>query len=228
MKRRTLLASWTMGAGLRHRTRLVAAIVGASALAWSTAAGAVALPAEPHAVPPVVAPAKNATPDPTPTLKPQESSGSGESRQVQPLDRRVVPVSRSSSSDSAVTYSSDGQTTVASLSGDVTFDVDSSALTDRAKQVLDDIIVKRWKGKPPATVTVVGHTDSVADDAHNQTLSEQRAKAVADYLTSKVPSLNVQSSGKGESEPVASETNADGSVNEAGKAANRHVDVRWG
>ena len=117
---------------------------------------------------------------------------------------------------------------MAALSGDVTFDVDSSALTDRAKQVLDDIIVNRWKGKPPATVTVVGHTDSVADDAHNQTLSEQRAKAVADYLTSKVPSLNVQSSGKGESEPVASETNADGSVNEAGKAANRHVDVRWG
>ena len=216
-----------MGAGLRHRTRLVAAIAGASALAWSTAAGAAALPAEPHVVPPAEASAKNATPDPTPTLKPQESGGPGESRQVQPLDRRVVPVSRSSSSDSAVTYSSDGQTTVASLSGDVTFDVDSSALTDRAKQVLDDI-VKRWKGKPPATVTVVGHTDSVADDAHNQTLSEQRAKAVADYLTSKVPSLNVQSSGKGESEPVASETNADGSVNEAGKAANRHVDVRWG
>ncbi len=228
MKRRTLLASWTTGAGLQHRTRLVAAIVGASALAWSTAAGAAALPAEPHAVPPAEASAKNATPDPMPTLKPQESGGPGESRQVQPLDRRVVPVSRSSSSDSAVTYSSDGQTTVASLSGDVTFDVDSSALTDRAKQVLDDIIVKRWKGKPPATVTVVGHTDSVADDAHNQTLSEQRAKAVADYLTSKVPSLNVQSSGKGESEPVASETNADGSVNEAGKAANRHVDVRWG
>ena len=227
MKRRTLLASWTMGAGLRHRTRLVAAIVGASALAWSTAAGAVALPAEPHAVPPVAAPAKNATPDPMPTLKPQESSGSGEPRQVQPLDRRVVPVSRSSSSDSAVTYSSDGQTTVASLSGDVTFDVDSSALTDRAKQVLDEIVT-RWNGKPPATVTVVGHTDSVADDAYNQTLSERRAKAVADYLTSKVASLNVQSSGKGESEPVASETNEDGSVNEAGKAANRHVDVRWG
>ena len=143
------------------------------------------------------------------------------------MDRVVTPVSRSSSSDSAVTYSSDGQTTVASLSGDVTFDVDSSALTDRAKQVLDEI-VNRWNGKPPATVTVVGHTDSVADDAYNQTLSEQRAKAVADYLTSKVPSLNVQSSGKGESEPVASETNADGSVNEAGKAANRHVDVRWG
>ena len=185
-------------------------IAGASALAWSTAAGAAALPADPHAGRPVAVPAKNATPDPAPTIVSPESAGPGDSRRVQPLDRRVVPVSRSSSSDSAVTYSSDGRTTVASLSGDVTFDVDSSALTDRAKQVLDEI-VKRWNGKPPATVTVVGHTDSVAD-----------------YLTSKVPSLNVQSSGKGESEPVASETNADGSVNEAGKAANRHVDVRWG
>ena len=64
-----------------------------------------------------------------------------------------------------------------------TFDVDSSALTDRAKQVLDEI-VKHWNGKLPATVTVVGYMDSVADEAHNQTLSEQRAKAVANYLTS--------------------------------------------
>ena len=227
MKRRTLFVSWTKGTELRHRARVITAIVGAGALAWSTAVGAAALPADPYAGRPAAAPAKNATPDPTPTIVSSESAGPGNPRVVQPLDRRVVPVSRSSSSDSAVTFSSDGQTTVASLSGDVTFDVDSSALTDRAKQVLDEI-VKHWNGKPPATVTVVGHTDSVADEAHNQALSEQRAKAVADYLASKVPSLKVQSSGKGESEPVASETNADGSVNEAGKAANRHVDVRWG
>ena len=112
-------------------------------------------------------------------------------------------------------------------SGDVTFDVDSSALTDRAKQVLDEI-VNRWNGKPPATVTVGGahgfrRRRRLQPDALRAT-----SQAVADYLISKVPSLNVQSSGKGESEPVASETNADGSVNEAGKAANRHVDVRWG
>ena len=188
---------------------------------------AAAVPAAPQAGHPLAAASNSATADPTTITKQPESAGPGNPRVAQTVDRVVTPVSRSSSSDSAVTYSSDGQTTVASLSGDVTFDVDSSALTDRAKQVLDEI-VKRWNGKPPATVTVVGHTDSVADDAHNQTLSEQRAKAVADYLISKVPSLNVQSSGKGESEPVASETNADGSVNEAGKAANRHVDVRWG
>ena len=204
-----------------------AAAVAVCAASWSVSAGSVALPVAPQAGRPVAASSNSATADPTTIVKQPGSAGPGNPRVAQTVDRVVTPVSRSSSSDSAVTYSSDGQTTVASLSGDVTFDVDSAALTDRAKQVLDEI-VSRWNGKPPATVTVVGHTDSVADDAYNQKLSEQRAKAVADYLTSKVASLNVQSSGKGESEPVASETNEDGSVNEAGKAANRHVDVRWG
>ena len=170
-----------------------AAAVAVCAVSWSVSAGAVALPVAPQAGRPVAASSNSATADPSTIVKQPGSAGPGNPRVIQTVDRVVTPVSRSSSSDSAVTYSSDGK-----------------------------------NGKPPATVTVVGHTDSVADDAHNQTLSEQRAKAVADYLTSKVPSLNVQSSGKGESEPVASETNADGSVNEAGKAANRHVDVRWG
>lgn len=226
--RRQMSGAWVKGATSRPRTEvLVAAVAVVCAASWSVSAGAAALPAVPQAGHPLAAASDSATADPTPIVRQPESAGPGNPRVVQTVDRVVTPVSRSSSSDSAVTYSSDGKTTVASLSGDVTFDVDSSALTDRAKQVLDEI-VKRWNGKAPATVTVVGHTDSVADDAHNQTLSEQRAKAVADYLTSKVPSLNVQSSGKGESEPVASETNPDGSVNEAGKAANRHVDVRWG
>ena len=227
--RRQMNGGWARGATSRPRSGVLAAAVAVVwATSWSVSASAAALPAAPQAGRPLAAASNSATADPTPIVKQPESAGPGNPRVAQTVDRVVTPVSRSSSSDSAVTYSSDGQTTVASLSGDVTFDVDSSSLTDRAKQVLDDIIVKRWNGKPPAMVTVVGHTDSVADDAHNQTLSEQRAKAVADYLTSKVPSLNVQSSGKGESEPVASETNADGSVNEAGKAANRHVDVRWG
>ena len=219
---------WARGMRCRPRPGArAAAAVAVCAASWSVSAGSVALPVAPQAGRPVAASSNSATADPTTIVKQPGSAGPGNPRVAQTVDRVVTPVSRSSSSDSAVTYSSDGQTTVASLSGDVTFDVDSAALTDRAKQVLDEI-VSRWNGKPPATVTVVGHTDSVADDAYNQKLSEQRAKAVADYLTSKVASLNVQSSGKGESEPVASETNEDGSVNETGKAANRHVDVRWG
>lgn len=174
----------------------------------------------------MAASANSATADPTTIVKQPGSAGPGNPRVVQAVDRLVVPVSRSSSSDSAVTYSSDGKTTVASLSGDVTFDVDSATLTDRAKQVLDEIVA-RWNGKPPATVTVVGHTDSVADDAHNQTLSEQRAASVKAYLEGKASGVKIAASGKGETQPAASETNPDGSVSEVGKAANRRVEIRW-
>ncbi|WP_243896274.1 OmpA family protein [Actinomyces bowdenii] len=149
---------------------------------------------------------------------------------ITPIRQIVMPrmdlVLRVGASDGAVTTDSDGTRTRATLSGDVNFETDSATLTDRATQVLDEI-VSGWGGAPPESVTVVGHTDSVADDAHNQTLSEQRAQAVADYLTSKAPSLKVEASGKGESEPAASETKEDGSVSEEGRAANRRVEITW-
>ncbi|WP_228069782.1 OmpA family protein [Actinomyces bowdenii] len=149
---------------------------------------------------------------------------------IAPVRQIVMPrmdlVLRVGASDGAVTTDSDGTRTRATLSGDVNFETDSATLTDRAKQVLDEI-VSGWGGTPPESVAVVGHTDSVADDAHNQTLSEQRAQAVADYLTSKAPSVKVEVSGKGESEPVASETKEDGSVSEEGRAANRRVEITW-
>lgn len=149
---------------------------------------------------------------------------------IAPVTSMVAPtmplILRQSAADGAVTKDSDGKRTRATLSGDVNFETDSATLTGRATQVLDEI-VKGWGNNPPASVTVVGHTDSVAEDAYNQTLSEQRAQAVTDYLTSKVPSLTVESSGRGESEPVASETAEDGSVSEEGKAANRRVEITW-
>ena len=76
----------------------------------------------------MAAASNSATADPTTITKQPESAGPGNPRVAQTVDRVVTPVSRSSSSDIAVTYSSDGQTTVASLSGDVTFDVDSDHL----------------------------------------------------------------------------------------------------
>ncbi len=73
---------------------------------------------------------------------------------------------------------------------------------------------------PDDTVRIVGHTDSVGEAAYNQTLSERRAQAVADYLTRQgiAPSrLSVE--GKGESEPIDSNTLADGRTN------NRRIDI---
>ena len=70
-------------------------------------------------------------------------------------------------------------------------------------------------------VDVLGHTDSVGSDAYNQTLSEQRAGTVADYLGLKgVQRARLATKGFGESQPRASNTTEDG------RASNRRVEIR--
>ena len=73
---------------------------------------------------------------------------------------------------------------------------------------------------PETEVLIVGHTDDVGSDAYNQTLSVGRAESAASVLASYgVPRDRVQTAGRGESEPIA--TNAD----EAGRSQNRRVEV---
>ncbi|PID98022.1 MAG: cell envelope biogenesis protein OmpA [Actinobacteria bacterium] len=121
--------------------------------------------------------------------------------------------------DNAATILEDKDTTTTILSGDVNFEVDSDQLTARAKQILDQLGAE-WTKTPPSKVTIVGHTDSVADDAYNLDLSKRRAKVVGDYLSSKAPGLSVTADGKGETQPIGDNTT------EEGKAQNRRVEIR--
>lgn len=67
-------------------------------------------------------------------------------------------------------------------------------------------------------IEVGGHTDDAGNDAYNQRLSEQRANAVKDYLTSKgIDGNAIKAVGYGESKPVAS------NATEAGRAQNRRI-----
>jgi OOP family OmpA-OmpF porin len=69
-----------------------------------------------------------------------------------------------------------------SLSGDVLFEFDSSALTARGIEVLSVLAANIPSG---STVTVVGHTDRIGSAAYNLKLSQQRAQAAADFLNAK-------------------------------------------
>lgn len=71
-------------------------------------------------------------------------------------------------------------------------------------------------------IQIIGHTDSDGDESSNQILSEKRAMAVANYLTEKfgISDSRFQAIGKGESEPVNSNSSA------SEKAANRRVEFK--
>jgi outer membrane protein OmpA-like peptidoglycan-associated protein len=73
---------------------------------------------------------------------------------------------------------------------------------------------------PGLKVQVEGYTDSVGGDDYNQKLSENRANAVADFLTQNgVPTGNVTAHGYGKTHPVADNGTA------AGRQQNRRVNL---
>jgi len=114
--------------------------------------------------------------------------------------------------------------TVITLEDSVLFDFGSSELRGQASTTLTNLATVLKDSKAPK-VQVQGHTDSVSDDASNQTLSEQRAKAVTEALTSNGVTASIESVGYGETKPVAPNENSDGSDNPAGRRLNRRVEV---
>lgn len=71
------------------------------------------------------------------------------------------------------------------------------------------------------SVVVEGHTDSIGDNESNQALSQQRAKAVHDYLIANktIAGDKIISNGYGSSRPLASNQTPEG------RAMNRRIDV---
>ena len=105
----------------------------------------------------------------------------------------------------------------------VNFETNKAVLTATAKQILNANLVKiKRNADRVKKVHVVGHTDSRGSAAHNQSLSERRAKAVADYLAANgVAAGKLMSMGKGEAMPVADNTTTDG------RARNRRVEISF-
>ncbi|PWI32143.1 hypothetical protein DI392_17430 [Vibrio albus] len=99
------------------------------------------------------------------------------------------------------------------------FDTNSADLADGSEQYFD-WLVGVMKKYPQAEAEIVGHTDSRGSEAYNQTLSEKRAQAVADYLIQNgIEASRLTVSGAGESLPKVSNDTAEG------RMQNRRVEV---
>lgn len=121
-----------------------------------------------------------------------------------------------------------GQAKVEKLGGNVVritmtnhtaFDVNSSTIKPGFNSTMDklaDVMIRYGK----TTLTIVGHTDNTGAADYNQRLSEGRALSVARYLEARnVNPVRLATSGKGESEPTASNSS------EEGRQANRRVEI---
>ena len=102
---------------------------------------------------------------------------------------------------------------------DVLFDTGQYSLKPGAREKLAKVagILLAYPG---LNIEVGGYTDNVGGDAMNQTLSENRARAVRDYLVQEGVSTNsVSSKGFGNTLPVASNDNS------SGRQQNRRVEL---
>ena len=122
--------------------------------------------------------------------------------------------------DSTSTQAGSKDITV-TLNSDVTFASDSADLTPAADTQLQTVADQLDQYPDGGTLTIVGHTDDVQDDAYNQTLSDKRANAVKTKLQqlTNLDKWNPTTTGKGESEPRVKDT-----TDEA-RAANRRVEI---
>ncbi|MFY9683406.1 MAG: OmpA family protein [Candidatus Sulfotelmatobacter sp.] len=102
---------------------------------------------------------------------------------------------------------------------DVLFDTGKFSLKPGAREKLAKVagILLAYPG---LNIEVGGYTDNVGGDAMNQTLSENRADSVRDYLVQEGVSINsVSAKGFGNTLPVASNDNS------AGRQQNRRVEL---
>jgi outer membrane protein OmpA-like peptidoglycan-associated protein len=102
---------------------------------------------------------------------------------------------------------------------DVLFDSAKFTLRPAAREKLAKIsgIVLAY---PTLALAIEGNTDSVGGDAYNQTLSENRAGSVRDYLGQQgIPAASMTAHGFGKSQPVASNDTA------GGRKQNRRVEL---
>ena len=92
----------------------------------------------------------------------------------------------------------------------VFFDTGKAFLRAESNGELDRI-VKLMKDVPTLKIEISGHTDNTGSATVNQTLSQQRAEAVVNYLTSKgIQANRLTAKGYGSSKPVASNNTDDG------------------
>jgi outer membrane protein OmpA-like peptidoglycan-associated protein len=99
------------------------------------------------------------------------------------------------------------------------FDTDQATLRPDAQPTLAEV-EKLLRQSPDLRLSVQGHTDNAGTPAHNQQLSEARARTVMAALVGAGTAADrLEAAGFGQTRPVAD------NATEAGRAQNRRVEL---
>lgn len=134
------------------------------------------------------------------------------------LDQQEAELRRDLGNDE-VLITNTGDRLILTMPQDLLFATDSAAVRSDLQSDLYTV-AGSLQQYPASTVQVIGHTDSDGAADYNQRLSEDRARAVSGILVDGgVPFDRIESIGRGENQPVAS------NLSEDGKAQNRRVEI---
>lgn len=112
-----------------------------------------------------------------------------------------------------------GEGIVVTFASGLLYPYDSADLLPAGRENLRNL-AESLAANPDTEVLIVGHTDSRGSDSYNMGLSLRRADAAANILSSYgVPRDRIRTTGRGESEPIASNDT------EEGMQLNRRVEV---
>jgi outer membrane protein OmpA-like peptidoglycan-associated protein len=113
-----------------------------------------------------------------------------------------------------------GNNIVLNMPSNITFASDQDTVIPAFYSTLNAVAIVLRKYNQ-TLIDVYGHTDSTGSDSYNQALSQRRANAVSNYLTTQgVSPQRLVATGFGESRPIAD------NGTEAGRAQNRRVEIQ--
>jgi OOP family OmpA-OmpF porin len=101
----------------------------------------------------------------------------------------------------------------------INFETGKSDIKQESQKIIDQV-VEMLRSNPTLRISTEGHTDNVGNSQSNQTLSENRAKAVTNVIISKgIDKTRLLSKGWGQTKPIEDNKTEDG------KAKNRRVEI---
>ena len=134
------------------------------------------------------------------------------------MDRQEADL-RQDLAGSGVGVTRQGDNIVLNMPSNVTFGFDSTSVRPEFQGTLSDV-GQTLAQYEQTYVDVVGHTDSTGAADYNQSLSERRARSVADYISARgviPPRINI--GGYGETQPIADNGSS------SGRQQNRRVEI---